>query len=118
MAQGSVLIASPAPTAATFPLVEKLRSYLTILSAEVEFLSELHEPKRKFGRHREIIVAGRRCDHLFILCSGVVSRYKVLPDGQRQVLDLGLPRGFIGFPSGRFSRLRAMCLMVMKVAGA
>jgi CRP-like cAMP-binding protein len=102
MAQGSVLIAPPSTPAATSPLVEKLRPYLSLSNVEVEFLDELHEPKRRLGRHREIIVAGRRCDHFFILCSGVVSRYKVLMDGKRQVLDLGLPGDFIGFPSCLF----------------
>lgn len=102
MAQASVLLASPATPAATFPLVEKLRPYLALSDVEVEFLADLHEPRRKISRHREIVVAGRRCDHFFILCSGVVSRYKVLSDGKRQILDLGLPGDFIGFPSCLF----------------
>ncbi len=102
MAQGAVLSASPTASPATVPLVDKLASYLTLSKAEVEFLSELHEPRRKIGRHREIIVAGRRYDHLFILCSGVVSRYKVLPDGKRQVLNLGLRGDIIGLPSCLF----------------
>jgi len=86
----------------TFPLVEKLGSFLRFSTAELEFLRSLHEPKRKFPRHREIIVAGHRYDHLFILLKGFVSRYKVLPDGKRQVLNLGLPGDFIGFPSCLF----------------
>ncbi len=102
MARGAVLIASPGASVATFPLVEKLRPYLALTPAEVEFLGDLHEPKRKLARHRDIIMAGRRHDQLFILCSGVVSRYKVLPDGKRQVLNLGLPGDFIGFPSCLF----------------
>ena len=79
MAQGAALLTSSAAPAATFPLVEKLRPYLVLSQAEIEFLGDLHEPKRKLARHREIIVAGRPYDHLFMLCSGVVSRYKVLP---------------------------------------
>ena len=102
MAQGSVLPVSPTASVATSPLVEKLRPYLALTPAEVEFLGDLHEPRRKLARHREIIVAGRRYDHLFILCAGVVSRYKVLPDGKRQVLNLGLPGDFIGFPACLF----------------
>jgi CRP-like cAMP-binding protein len=102
MTQESVLLASPTPPVAMFPLVEKLRPYLALSDAEVEFLGDLHGPRRKYARHREIIVAGRRCDHFFILCSGIVSRYKVLPDGKRQILDLGLPGDFIGYPSCLF----------------
>ncbi len=92
---------STAPVA-PFPLVQKLRSYLALTTGEVAYLNSLHEPSRKVQRHREIIIAGRRYDCLFILCSGVVSRYKVLPDGKRQVLDLGLPGDFIGVPACLF----------------
>ena len=102
MTQGATLLASSAASTAAFPLVERLRPYLVLSRAEVEFLGDLHEPRRKLARHREVIVAGRRYDHLFILCSGVVSRYKVLPDGKRQVLNVGLPGDFIGFPSCLF----------------
>lgn len=86
----------------TLPLVKRLGPYLSLTQAEVECLQSLHEPRRKFGRHREIIVAGRRYDHVFILLSGFVSRYKLLPDGKRLVLNVGLPGDLIGFPACLF----------------
>lgn len=89
-------------SASMLPLVDKLGAYLTLSPAEIEFLADWHEPRRKLARHREIIVAGRRYDHVFVLCSGVVSRYKVLQDGKRQVLNLGLPGDLIGLPSNLF----------------
>lgn len=92
----------PVTSPATFPLAEKLGQYLTLAPAELEFLRDLHRARRRIARHREIIVSGRHYDHLFILCSGVVSRYKVLPDGKRQILNLGLPGDLIGFPSCLF----------------
>jgi CRP-like cAMP-binding protein len=96
-------VSSPSSTpSAPFPLVRKLSCYMALTTGEVAFLNSLHEPTRKVPRHREIIVAGRRYDCLFILCSGVVSRYKVLPDGKRQVLNLGLPGDFIGVPACLF----------------
>jgi len=84
------------------PLAGKLGQYLALAPAELEFLRDLHLAKRRFGRHREIIVSGRHYDYVYILCSGVVSRYKVLPDGKRQILNLGLPGDLIGFPSCLF----------------
>jgi CRP-like cAMP-binding protein len=92
---------SPGP-ATTFPLVERLGSYLSLTGAEVEFLQSLHQPKRKFSRHREIVIAGNRYDHVFILLGGFVSRYKILPDGKRLVLNVGLPGDLIGFPASLF----------------
>jgi CRP-like cAMP-binding protein len=88
--------------AAECPLLEKLAAYVALTSAESHCLRDLHEPRRRLPRHREVIVEGRQYDQLFILCSGVVSRYKVLPDGKRQVLNVGLPGDLIGFPSCLF----------------
>lgn len=84
------------------PLVQKLSSYLPLTTDEIAYLKTLHEPTRKVQRNREIIIAGRRYDCLYFLCSGVVSRYKVLPDGKRQILNLGLPGDLIGVPACLF----------------
>jgi CRP-like cAMP-binding protein len=102
MAQGEALCASAAGSVPEYPLTDKLGAYLSLTPEETEFLAEMHEPRRKLRRHREIIIAGRQYDHLFILCSGVACRYKVLQDGKRQVLNLGLPGDFIGLPSSLF----------------
>lgn len=84
------------------PLAEKLGQYCVLTPAEKEFLVGLHQLRRRVARRSDIIVSGRRYEHLFILCSGVVCRYKVLQDGRRQVLNLGLPGDFVGFPSCLF----------------
>ena len=102
MVQGVALAEQSAASGALLPLVDKLAAYLALSPEEFDYLAALHEPRRKLARHRDIIVAGRRYDHLFILCTGVVSRYKVLPDGKRQVLNLGLPGDLIGLPSSLF----------------
>jgi len=39
---------------------------------------------------------------IFILCSGFVCRYRILPGGKRQVLNLVLPGDLIGFPTCSF----------------
>jgi CRP-like cAMP-binding protein len=100
--QRSVPTGWSAASPETMPLTEKLGQYLPLTPKEQEFLRDLQQVRRKISRHREIIVAGRHYDCLYILCSGVVSRYKVLADGKRQVLGLGLPGDFIGFPSCLF----------------
>jgi CRP-like cAMP-binding protein len=102
VSQATAPCAALAVPAGPFPLADRLGSYLTLSHGEMEFLGALHEPRRKFSRHREIFIAGHRYDQLFILCDGVVSRYKVLPDGKRQVLNVGLPGDLIGFPSSLF----------------
>lgn len=85
-----------------FPLVDKLSSYLQLSSPEISFLRDLHGSRRQFDRHRDIIAQGRPYRNVFILCSGFVWRYKILPDGKRQLLSFGLPGDLIGFPAAFF----------------
>jgi CRP-like cAMP-binding protein len=85
-----------------FPLIDKLSSYLQLSPVEVSFLRDLHGSRRHFDRHRDIIAQGRPYRSVFILCSGFVWRYKILPDGKRQLLSFGLPGDLIGFPATFF----------------
>lgn len=84
------------------PLVRKLGCYLTLTAGEAAFLQELHQPVRRYARRKEIVVETRQSDHVSLLISGAVFRYKLLPDGRRQALMLGLPGDFVGFPSCLF----------------
>src|ERR1044071_8107471 len=86
----------------TFPLIEKLSCYLPLSPVEVEFLRGLHGSRRQIDRHRDIIAQGRPYRNVFILCSGFAWRYKILPDGKRQLLSFGLPGDLIGFPASCF----------------
>ena len=85
-----------------FPLVDKLSSYLQLSPLEISFLRDLHGSRRQFARHRDIIAQGRSYRSVFILCSGFAWRYKILPDGKRQLLSFGLPGDLIGFPATFF----------------
>jgi CRP-like cAMP-binding protein len=99
MARRARIVEVTEPTTETFPLIDKLASYLSLSPAEIEFLRDLHGRKRRFERHRDIIAQGRPYRSVFILCRGFVCRYKILPDGKRQVLNLGLPGDLIGLPA-------------------
>src|SRR3954447_9497439 len=83
----------------TFPLIDKISSYIPLSPAEISFLRDLHGSQRQFDRHRDIIAQGRPYRGVFILCEGFVWRYKILPDGKRQLLSFGLPGDLIGFPA-------------------
>jgi CRP-like cAMP-binding protein len=95
--------AMPANAPDSYPLIERLAAFVPLTEAEHGFLRELHANRRTIARQREVIVAGRRYDGLFILCDGIVLRYKVLSDGKRQILGLGLPGDLIGFPTCLFT---------------
>jgi CRP-like cAMP-binding protein len=99
MVRGAAIAEAAEHTTETFPLIDKLTSYLSVSPAEVEFLRDLHGRKRRFERNRDIIAQGRPYRSVLILCRGFVCRYKILPAGKRQVLNLGLPGDRIGLPA-------------------
>ena len=62
-------------------------------------LSELQRQVRhvRFEPGRAIVVEHRRANSAFIVLSGMVSLYKEMPDGRRQIVGFLLPGDFIGF---------------------
>jgi len=86
----------------SFPLIDKLSAYLPLSQSEVSFLRDLHGSRRQIDHHRDIIAPGRPYRNVLILCSGFVWRYKILPDGKRQLLSFALPGDLIGFPASFF----------------
>ncbi|MBV9829885.1 MAG: Crp/Fnr family transcriptional regulator [Alphaproteobacteria bacterium] len=65
----------------------------------------------------EIVSEGRRCAQFFVVVEGIGMRYRVLRDGQRQVLNLVLPGDLPGIPSCFFETalysIRSLTPMVL-----
>ena len=51
---------------------------------------------------QEIISEGKPCRSVFLITEGIVIRYRILRDGQRQILNFLLPGDFAGLTSCRF----------------
>jgi len=77
---------------------------VTLSPAELEIIEDLQSTTRIVRRNREIISEGGRYDTLLILIDGVATRYRILHDGRRQILNIALPGDFIGFPSAFFEK--------------
>lgn len=59
---------------------------------------------RTVRRGEEIVRAGRRAESIFLINDGIAIRYRILRDGQRQILDFLLPGDFAGINGCRFQR--------------
>lgn len=67
-------------------------TYSTALSpAEQHVLEEVGAGMRTTGAHEALAKAGDPADRLFVVLKGLVCRFKLLPDGQRQILGFLLP---------------------------
>jgi CRP-like cAMP-binding protein len=76
------------------PLLAKLDSVADVPQADREALNDLCRDAREMGARRNIIREGERPDHVHLIVEGWAARYKLLPDGARQITAFLLPGDF------------------------
>jgi CRP-like cAMP-binding protein len=64
--------------------------------AEVALLLDLKAVSRTVRPGQEIVSEGKRCTSVFLIIDGIAIRYRILRDGQRQILNFVLPGDFAG----------------------
>jgi CRP-like cAMP-binding protein len=69
---------------------------------EAAALLDLEAACRSVRSGHEIVSEGRRCAAISLITEGVAIRYRILRDGQRQILNVLLPGDFAGTISCRF----------------
>ncbi len=69
---------------------------LPLVAAEACILLDLKAASRSLRPGQEIISEGKRCASVFLIAEGIAIRYRILRDGQRQILDFILPGDFAG----------------------
>jgi CRP-like cAMP-binding protein len=67
--------------------------------AELDVLKSLHKRRRTFVAGRDLVHQGRSDQAAYILISGWACSYKLLEDGQRQIVDFQIPGDFLGLRS-------------------
>lgn len=72
---------------------------LALSPSETALLLNIQNPTRPVRRGFELIREGRPCNMLFILAEGIAIRYRILRDGQRQIVGLLLPGDTAGLRS-------------------
>ncbi|MDA3858742.1 MAG: Crp/Fnr family transcriptional regulator [Roseovarius sp.] len=81
------------------PLARKLGAFVALTEAEISVLEGLHKRRRTFIAGRDLVHQGQLDQAAYILISGWACSYKLLEDGQRQIVDFQIPGDFLGLRS-------------------
>jgi CRP-like cAMP-binding protein len=81
------------------PLVRKLGAFVALTEAELSVLENLRKRRRTFLAGRDLVHQGQSNQAAYILMSGWACSYKILEDGQRQIVDFQIPGDFLGLRS-------------------
>jgi len=81
------------------PLTRKLSAFVALSETDLETLARFHRRRRSFLSGHELIHEGQKNQSAFILAEGWACSYKMLPDGERQIVDFHIPGDFLGLRS-------------------
>src|SRR6202045_3367388 len=76
------------------PLVAKLSQFALLSDKDVGLLEMLCLPEERFGAGANIVVEGETPRSAFVLTRGMACRYRLMPDGRRQILTILIPGDF------------------------
>ena len=73
------------------PLVRKLSNYVDLPEDDRKALEALAQAPKVVAAHTDIIREGDPMDGVYLILTGWACRYKILPDGQRQLMAYFIP---------------------------
>ena len=75
----------------TRPLICKLEQFITLSDAEKQALEDATSDVKEFAPKEDIISQGDSPEHVHLLLDGWAGRYKILPEGERQIMAYLIP---------------------------
>ena len=81
------------------PLARKLGALVALSEAELGVLEGLHRRRRTFVAGRDLVHQGQSDQAAYILISGWAFSYKLMANGERQIIDFQIPGDFLGLRS-------------------
>lgn len=81
------------------PLTRKLSVFVALSDADLATLARFEMRRRSFQPGHEMIHEGQENASAFILSQGWACSFKLLPDGERQIVDFQVPGDFLGLRS-------------------
>ena len=86
----------------TSPLARKLSAFVALSDEDLAMLDRLHQRRRTFIAGVDLVHQGQADQTAYILAKGWVCSYKMLPNGNRQIIDFQIPGDFLGLRSVLF----------------
>jgi len=80
-------------------LARKLGAFVALSDAELTVLDGLYKRRRSFSVGRDLVHQGQTEQVAYILTSGWACSYKILHNGERQIVDFQIPGDFLGLRS-------------------
>ncbi len=72
---------------------------------ELEFVKEFKAGELSVEAGTTVLLEGTNSAHLYTVLSGWAFRYKMLPDGRRQILNFALPGDLVGVQGSMFDKM-------------
>ncbi len=82
-----------------YVLARKLGAFVALSETELTVLDGLNKRRRTFVAGRDLVHQGQSEHSAYVLASGWACSYKLLQDGQRQIVDFKIPGDFFGLHS-------------------
>jgi CRP-like cAMP-binding protein len=76
--------------------LRKLKIFRPFTPEELAFVSSFKTGEVEVKAGAPLFLEGASCAHLYTVLSGLAFRYKLLPDGRRQILNYCMPGDFLG----------------------
>lgn len=86
--------------------LKKLEVFRAVSPQEIAFIELFKTGEFVTDTGATILAEGTSGAHLFTVLSGWAFRYKMLPDGRRQILNFVLPGDFLGLQSSMLSEMQ------------
>lgn len=83
----------------TKPLVRKLGAHVALSEVELRVLESMRKRRRTFVAGRDLVHQRQSDQAVYILVSGWACSYKILRDGQRQIVGFQIPGDLLGLRS-------------------
>lgn len=80
-------------------LTRKLSAFVALSDVDLATLARFDRRRRSFQPGHEMIHEGQANASAFVLSQGWACSYKLLPDGERQIVDIQIPGDFLGLRS-------------------